>query len=55
MKKTIHRCMRCQRIIGVNIQPGNNDVGDIDDNLECIKCYNKQNWSELDSSVTGGK
>ena len=47
MKKEIHKCAKCGRIIGVEIFPGNEDKDEVVERLECIKCYNKQNWENI--------
>ena len=46
MQKQIHKCMSCERIIGVNIIPGSKKPDEVIQEIECIKCYNKQDWNE---------
>jgi hypothetical protein len=49
MKKKIHKCITCERIIGVDINPTSNDKDEVVQELECIDCYNKMDWSEGDT------
>lgn len=46
MKKTIYKCIRCERIIGVDINPISKEEDNINCNLECINCYQKIDWSK---------
>lgn len=46
MKKIIHKCIRCERIIGVNVIPHSNEKDEVMSELECIKCYNSFNWGK---------